>query len=476
VTGLLSYGSYVPYRRLQRAAIGAALGAGGGRGTRAVASFDEDTTSMGVEAGRLALRATSTRPQAVYFATTAPAYLDKTNATVIHAALGLDASAFAVDMVGAVRSGVGSLLAAAEATRQTLAVLADVRGGLPGSADERDGGDAAAAFLWGDGPVIAEVVAVAGATAEFLDRWRLPGDPSSRVWEERFGESAYLPLAHEALADALKQAGLAQTEVDHAVIAGTHARSVKRFAAESGLPAAAFGDDLLASVGNSGAAHVGLLLADVLDRAVPEQTIVVSVLADGATTIVLRTTPALASYSRTSSIAEQVAAGNDSLSYPTYLSWRGFLDREPPRRPDPDAPAAPPSQRNERWKYEFAGSQCTECETRHLPPSRVCLNCGETDRMVPVPLANTPATVTTFTIDGLAYSPSPPLIAAVLDFDGGGRFRCQLTDIEPDSVAVGDRVEMTFRRMSTPRGIHNYFWKARPVRRSTTELSEQRDR
>ena len=30
-----------------------------------------------------------------------------------------------------------------------------------------------------------------------------------------------------------------------------------------------------------------------------------------------------------------------------FLSWQGFLDREPPRRPDPAAPAAPPSLRSD---------------------------------------------------------------------------------------------------------------------------------
>lgn len=53
---------------------------------------------------------------------------------------------------------------------------------------------------------------------------------------------------------------------------------------------------------------------------------------------------------------------------------------------------------------------------------------------------------------------------AVIDFDGGGRFRCQLTDVDPAAVAVGDRVEMTFRKILTADGIHNYFWKARPIR------------
>ena len=52
----MSAGAYLPRARLDRAAIGAFVGSGGGRGTRTVASYDEDTTTMAVEAARLALR------------------------------------------------------------------------------------------------------------------------------------------------------------------------------------------------------------------------------------------------------------------------------------------------------------------------------------------------------------------------------------------------------------------------------------
>jgi uncharacterized OB-fold protein len=52
----------------------------------------------------------------------------------------------------------------------------------------------------------------------------------------------------------------------------------------------------------------------------------------------------------------------------------------------------------------------------------------------------------------------------VIDFEGGGRFQCELTDVDPKSVKIGDRVEMTFRRLLTANGVHNYFWKARPLR------------
>src|SRR3954452_4254686 len=96
--GILSYGAYLPHRRLDRADIAPVAGTGGGKGTRTVASFDEDTTTMGVEAARLALRAApDATATAVWFATVAPAYLDKTNATAIHAALRLDSSAIAAD-------------------------------------------------------------------------------------------------------------------------------------------------------------------------------------------------------------------------------------------------------------------------------------------------------------------------------------------------------------------------------------------
>src|SRR5438105_4101891 len=106
MSGIISYGAYIPYHRLQRSAISASLGAGAGKGTRAVASYDEDTTSMGVEAARAAMATapTAVAPATLVFATADPAYLDKTNATAIHAALLLDESVGAYDAGGAARS------------------------------------------------------------------------------------------------------------------------------------------------------------------------------------------------------------------------------------------------------------------------------------------------------------------------------------------------------------------------------------
>jgi uncharacterized OB-fold protein len=84
--------------------------------------------------------------------------------------------------------------------------------------------------------------------------------------------------------------------------------------------------------------------------------------------------------------------------------------------------------------------------------------------MAPERLADAKGTIVTFTVDRLAFTLSPPVVAAVIDFDGGGRLQCELTDVDPAAVHVGGRVELTFRRLFTAtNGVHNYFWKARPV-------------
>jgi uncharacterized OB-fold protein len=93
------------------------------------------------------------------------------------------------------------------------------------------------------------------------------------------------------------------------------------------------------------------------------------------------------------------------------------------------------------------------------------VTCNTFDQVASERLADTPATIATFTIDRLAYSLAPPVVAAVIDFDGGGRLRCEMTDVDPSQVQIGDRVEMTFRRLFTAaNGVHNYFWKARPIK------------
>jgi 3-hydroxy-3-methylglutaryl CoA synthase len=438
--GIIGWGAHVPHRRLDRTQIAPVAGTGGGKGTRAVASYDEDSTTMAVEAGRACLASVDVVPDSLWFATTSPTYLDKTNANAIHAALRLDRSARAFDAIGSVRSTVATLVATGESHKPALAIASDVRVGRPGSPDEAAGGDAAAAVLWGnesDAPLLAEFVAYAGVTEEFLDRWRTPGDTGSKLWEERFGETKYGPLAAEALKIALGYAQIGAESIDALGVAGLHERACASAAKASGVAPEKIVDRLADAVGNPGAAQPLLLLAHALEQAVPGQTIVLLVLSDGADAMVLRTTEAIALYAPRRPVTAQIMA-SAPVSYGRYLAWRGLLAVEPPRRPEPARPSASAAGRSTDWKFGLEGSSGALAEPR--------------------------GTVTTFTIDKLAYSPSPPVVFAVVDFDDGQRLPVELTDVDADEVAVGMRVEMTFRKLFTSDGIANYFWKARPTR------------
>jgi 3-hydroxy-3-methylglutaryl CoA synthase len=456
--GITGWGTHLPYRRLDRSTITAVAGAGGGKGTRTVASYDEDTTTMGAEAARAALRKPGTKPQALWFATASPAYADRTNATAVHAVLRLDRAVPAYDVAGSAKSALAALRAAWQGQGTTLVVASDTRTGLPGSGDEAAGGDAAAALLIGEGAgdetVLAEIVAWESVTEEFIDRWRVPGAPVSKLWEERFGETRYTDLGAEALKLALDSAAISAGDVDHLIVTGLHDRAVAAVQRKSGVAAKNVTDRLAATVGNPGAAQPALLLAATLERATPGEWIVLLSLADGADAVVLRTTATLAGYEPYRPVTAQIQAGGP-ITYGRYLHWRGFLPVEPPRRPEPARVSSPAANRNLDWKFGFLAGEAAD-GTVHLPPL------ASDDARTPV--ADAQGTIVTFTIDKLSYSLSPPVVFAIVDFDGGGRLPIELTDVDADEVTIGGRVEMTFRRLSTADGIHNYFWKARPVR------------
>jgi hydroxymethylglutaryl-CoA synthase len=458
VRGITGHGTYIPFRRLDMSTVADIAGGGGRKGTRAVAFYDEDATTMAVEASRLAMRSASvTRIDSVWFATASPPYLDKTNATAVHAALRLHEDCGAYDLIGSVRGAMGALRAAVSQSGPSLVVATDVRVGLAGGPDEAYFGDGGAALVIGDeteGEVLAEMGSWVSLTDEFVDRWRRPTEEYSRVWEERYGEVRYSALANEALSKLFKDAGIGPDQVDHFIVTGTHGRSCRAVAQRSGIPGDRLVDDLSAVVGNTGTAHPFLLLSGVLESAEPNQTIVVLVLADGAEALLLRTTAAVVGRHVFPSLTTQVKNGAP-VSYGRYLSWRGILPVEPPRRPEPARTSSSAAGRSVPWKFGFEGSRSPDGSI-HLPPLP-----DEGDKY---PMADARGTVTTFTVDRLSYSPSPPMVFAVIDFDDGGRLPVELTDVDAEAVQVGDRVEMTFRRLSTADGIHNYFWKARPCR------------
>jgi 3-hydroxy-3-methylglutaryl CoA synthase len=319
---LTGYAAYLPHYRLAGADIGWR------RGDRVVASFDEDSTTMAVAAAAAAIDGYR-MPRNLYFATSTPAYADKTNATAIHAALGLAREAFATDMCGTGRSAFAAWRAAA--STGGLAVAADIRVGRPGSPDEKFGGDGAAALLFGDGAGIADVLGATSLTSEFLDRWRSPTSLTGQQWEARFGAERYGVLVADAVGRTLDEGDL--TGVDHVVLACPNSAVLKR------ATTLVKGEKttVTSPIGFAGAADASITLCAVLDTADAGETILVVSAVDGCDTLLLRTTDRLPGARQPRPVSRQRDCGRP-VSHLNYLSWRGLVELEPPRRPEPDRP------------------------------------------------------------------------------------------------------------------------------------------
>ncbi|MFN8026652.1 MAG: hydroxymethylglutaryl-CoA synthase [Acidimicrobiia bacterium] len=417
--GIVSSAAYLPYRRLDRTQIAPFVGQGGGKGTRTVASYDEDSTTMAVEAGRLALRGTGAVPNQLLFGTTFPAYADKTNATAVHAALRLPHDSLALDLGASVRSAVGGLLLALEGTGTSLVVSADVRTGLPGSGEEAAGGDGAAALVVGDDNVIAEFLGRASVSDEFVERWRQPGEQRTKVWDEKFSEINLVPLGVRAWNQALEAAGITANDVKAAAVSAPVARVAKSMGGK--LDGVHVIDDLSATVGNTGAAQPALLLAALLEQAEPGQVValVAVVLADER--MCCCSGPPARWESYRPARADRRAGRGRWCAALRQVPRGGACCRWSLRRPEPGRISRPQSQRGRDWKFGFVGSKNPETGEIHMPPARVSSDGLRTDEMEPIAMADAVGTVVTFTIDRMAYSPSPPVVFAVVDFDGSGR-------------------------------------------------------
>ena len=460
MSGIEAYGVYVPYYRLSRQSMG------GGKGERAIAGFDEDSASMAVEAAREALKG-GTVVDHLLFATTSVPYAEKLNAATIQSALGLQSTVATLDIGNSSRMGLSALLLGLELAnsgKRVLVTMADIVIGGPGGTRESQSGDAAAAFIISDsGSASVELLNSASSTKDVLDTWRLPEDAFPRQWEERFGAEALAPVLEETVRRALDKTGLQPGDLSKVILDAANARITTGLPRLLGLAPEQMADSLGLELGRCGTAHAGLVLANVLDTAEPGSKILIASVVDGCDVVIMQVGDSIAAARPRRSVTTWINSKTE-VAYNTYLKWRGILPFEPPRRPDPDRPAAPPSYRSGEWKMAFTGSKCSACGMVHLPPQRVCSGCGCVDVVESVAMSNIPCSIATYTLDYLAYTLQPPVIAAAIDFEGGGRFSGEIVDIDPSTVKIGDKLEMTFRRLFTAQGVHNYFWKARPVR------------
>jgi 3-hydroxy-3-methylglutaryl CoA synthase len=476
MTSILSFSGYVPRYRLARKAIAEANRwfAGGmgalAKGERAYANWDEDVITMAVAAGRNAL-ADRNPPSEVWLASTTLPFADRQNAGVVAAAIGCGDQVGALDIGGSLKSATSGLLAAARATGEDHAILlatAEQRQFKAGSTGELTSGDAAAAVLIGPGDGVAEIVASAQSSVDFVDHYRASDKPFDYNWEERWvRDEGFSRLVPAVARDAINRAGLMPGDIDHFLLPAPSAATAKMVAKQIGIDEDGITDGLTETVGFSGSAHGLLMLVDVLERARPGERILLIGFGQGVDAIVIETKPALADFAPADPLSEQLARGIASDNYMRYLSINGHMEQEHGLRAELDLQTQPTIMyRNKNMLLGFVGGECSACGAVQFPKSPICVNpnCGAMNTQGDYRFADLPATLQSYTSDRLTYTPDPPARYGMVKYRDGGCLMMDITDACEDEVGAGKPVTMAFRIKADDerRGIKRYFWKAVP--------------
>ncbi len=474
MAGITSYGVYVPRYRLDRRLIFRAMGwfnpstASAARGTKAVANYDEDSLTMAWAAAWPLVDGEA--PGAMYLASTTLPYSERQNSAIVAAALDLPDDTRTMDVTGSTAAGIEALAAALREPGPVLVTSSDVRLGKPGGKAEHLFGDAAAAFMVGDDGVQARLLGMTSLHRDFVDKRRPAGEPFAHGWEERWvRDEGYVKLVLAGLTDCLGRCGVEPAEVDRWVVAVPDVRAAKAMSRRLGVPVERFQDNLVRTIGDTGAALGPMMLAAALEQAGPGEKILVAGYGSGVDVLLFETTDLISRGPSGPGLQERLEATVPLEPYERYTVFRGLVPLDVGIRGESVAPTAfSVLWRDREAMLSLHGNRCKRCGTPQFPPQRICVNpgCGAIDEHEPYPFARRAGKIFTYTADMLAFTYDPPALYGLVDFEGGGRLFLDFTDCTPDDLAVGAQVEMVFRRkyLDEARGVHGYFWKAKPVR------------
>tara|TARA_Y100001001_G_scaffold9181_1_gene8551 strand:+ start:2635 stop:3957 length:1323 start_codon:yes stop_codon:yes gene_type:complete len=439
-----------------------------------VANFDEDSVSMAVAAAIDCLNGREREEiDGLLFATTTPPYAEKQCASIIATALDLRRDIFTADITDVLRAGTTALKSAldsvaAGSAKNVLMVASDNRQGPPKSEAERNSGDGAVAFIISEDAVIAEQAGSYTITENMMDTWRSAGDQFVRSWEDRFAiEEGLERIIGEAISGFMEKEGVSVKDVTKLALYSPDARRHGQLARHLGFQPEQVQDPLFGRMGNTGAAFPLMLLAGALEDGSPDQLLLTVAYGDGSDVLGFRTTSKIGERGQGLGVSGFLDSGQVLDSYETYAKWRNvWLTDSSSRRPDPQSPSVTALWRESDQNIKFHGGVCNQCGYVQYPPQRVCVECQSRDDSTPIRLSDKLGTVFTYSLDYLAGTVDTPLAVVVVDYEPGGRVLCMMTDREVGEVQIGMPVQMSFRKLRVVNGIHNYYWKAVPLRRA----------
>jgi len=479
--GITSYGAYIPLYRMSRDVFYKAWGGAKMPGERAVCNFDEDSVTMAQAAAADCLRGIDPKKvDGLFFATTTQTYLEKLGASIVAATLDLRDDIRTMDITDTLRAGTSAFAAAADtvkagSAKSILVTAGEHRMAAPAGDFEMALGDGAAAVLIGSENVIATIEGSYHISDEFSGVWRPEGEQFIRAWEDRFvNDKGYSEVLEKGIKGLLKKYNVKTSDFAKVVYDTTlESRRHPQMAKQLKLADEQVQEHLFDTVGNTGSAHALIMLVAALEKAKPGDKILWASYGNGVDAFILQVTPEIAKLAPRRGFAKHLATKKMLDNNDRYLRWRKIVPLEKARRSEQSPVSLAGFHRDVKVALAMYGVKCKKCGTPqfsqggsygYFTPLRVCVDCQAVDQMEPYKFSDKIGKVFTYTEDRLADSNDPPTTVAVVDFIGGGRALFDMTDRGGQEIKVGMELEMTFRKLFVDRGIHQYFWKTRPIR------------
>jgi len=289
MTGIVGYAAYIPKYRLKLSEIAdmwqkdsqeimSALKIT----EKAVAAFDEDVVTMGIEAGRKAIEMAGIRPldiESVYIGSESHPYAVNPSATIIGEYLGFGNNYFAADLEFACKAATAGMQATIGLLQKTInhgmVIGSDAAQGRPHDALEYTAASAAVAYILGNKKdIIAEILAMSSYTSDTPDFWRRDGSKYPSHFGRFTGEPAYFIHVLSEGKKLLTQSGLTPKDFAYCVFHMPNGKFPRIAAKKLGFTEEQLAPSLtVEKIGNPYSASALLGLAAVLDIAKPKQKI-----------------------------------------------------------------------------------------------------------------------------------------------------------------------------------------------------------
>ncbi len=477
MVGITAYGAYLPRMRLQKQVIADANAwfdpglKGLAKGEKAICNWDEDTITMAVEAYQDCLgNKPGQAPAALLLASTTLPFSDRQNSVVVAEALNLETSNLrTMDITCSQRAATSGLLSAldiAAAGKEAVLVASEHRRAKCASREEMLYGDGAAAVAVGGDNVLAELVASHSQAVDFVDHYRGEGEDFDYGWEERWvRDEGYMKIVPNAVNALLSKAGVSGGDIAHFILPTDQGRVPAMVAKKLGIKGEAVADNLLQSVGITGAAHVMLLLAHRLEQAAPGDLVLVAGFGQGCDVLLFKVTDAISQQALGKGVSGHLSNGRPETNYNKYQSFNNLLEKELGKRSEVNKQGYLSAMYRARGlTNSFLGGKCSACGTVQIPKHKYCVNpeCGAYDTQVDHPMAGAQGTVATWTADTLTFDYNPPAYFGMVTFEGGGRIMMDMSEVDAETFDTGSKVSMHFRlkQIDDQAGFRKYFWKA----------------